>query len=127
MTLEVWKAGKLGNVRKTLNGLESLEGSRCLHRLWIDFESLGKLGKVESLECLEWLEKSESFGCLKVGMKRHFFRGDEGVGRGVLLQGAEETAGLLFVTGACHCVHNHISSDIFFIIHFYRFQLALGP
>ena len=67
-------------MRKTLNGLESLEGSRCLDRLWIDFESLGKLGKVESLECLEWLEKSESFGCLNVGMKRHFFRGMKGSG-----------------------------------------------
>ena len=86
------------------------------------WENLGKLGKVESLECLERLEKSESFGCLKVGIKRHFFRGDEGVGRGVLLQGAEEAVGLLVVTGTCHCVHNHISSDIFFI----KFQLGLA-
>ena len=100
--------------------MKSLESLRSLDRLWIDFKSLGKLGKVESLECLERLGKFESFGCLKVGMKRHFFSGDEGVGRGVLLQGAEETVGLLFVTGACHVFIITFSSDIFFI----NFQLA---
>ena len=73
--------------------------------------------RVESLECLERLGKSESLGCLKVRVKRHFFSGDEGVGRGVLLQGAEETVGLLFVTGACHVFiitfHLIFSSSIF--------------
>ena len=57
--------------------MKSLESLRSLDRLWIDFKSLGKLGKVESLECLERLGKFESFGCLKVGMKRHFFSEDE--------------------------------------------------
>ena len=104
--------------------MKSLESLRSLDRLWIDFKSLGKLGKVESLECLERLGKFESFGCLKVGMKRHFFSGDEGVGRGVLLQGAEETVGLLFVTGACHCFHICMIT-LHLIYHFYRFSARL--
>ena len=85
--------------------MKSLESLRSLDRLWIDFKSLGKLGKVESLECLERLGKFESFGCLKVGMKRHFFSGDEGVGRGVLLHDDEEAVGVavgvLVDTGTC--------------------------
>ena len=104
--------------------MKSLESLRSLDRLWIDFKSLGKLGKVESLECLERLGKSESFGCLKVGFKRHFFGGDEVVGRGVLLQGAEETVGLLFVTGACHCFHICMIT-LHLIYHFYRFSARL--
>ena len=85
--------------------MKSLESLGSLDKLWIDFESLGKLGRVESLECLERLGKFESFGCLKVGMKRHFFSGDEGVGRGVLLHDDEEAVGVavgvLVDTGTC--------------------------
>ena len=59
----------------------------------------------------------ESLEISSVRVKRHFFSEDEEAGRGVLLQDAEETVGLLFVTGACHVFiitfHLIFSSSIF--------------